>query len=64
MSRTEEDAGKQATVNGLSRLRVVHLTKRYHQRSGSDLEAVSDVSFEGHTCLVRLNRRDIAGPPH
>ncbi len=46
MSRTEEDAGKQATVNGLSPLRVVRLTKRYHQRSGSDLEAVSDVSFE------------------
>jgi len=46
MSRTEEDAGKQTTANGLSPLRVVHLTKRYHQRSGSDLEAVSDVSFE------------------
>jgi lipooligosaccharide transport system ATP-binding protein len=30
----------------LSPLRVVHLTKRYHQRSGPDIEAVSDVSFE------------------
>jgi len=27
-------------------LRVIHLTKRYHQRSGPDFEAVSDVSFE------------------
>lgn len=27
-------------------LRVVHLTKRYHQRFGPDIEAVSDVSFE------------------
>lgn len=29
-----------------SPLCVVHLTKRYHQRFGPDLEAVSDVSFE------------------
>jgi len=29
-----------------SPLRVVHLTKRYHQRAGRDIEAVSDVSFE------------------
>ncbi|MBZ5659714.1 MAG: hypothetical protein LAO08_04845 [Acidobacteriia bacterium] len=29
-----------------SPLCVVHLTKRYHQRSGPDIEAVSDVSFE------------------
>jgi lipooligosaccharide transport system ATP-binding protein len=27
-------------------LRVVGLTKRYHQRSGPDVEAVSDISFE------------------
>lgn len=29
-----------------SPLCVVHLTKRYHQRSGPDVEAVSDISFE------------------
>jgi len=25
---------------------VVHLTKRYHQRSGPDVEAASDITFE------------------
>jgi ABC-type multidrug transport system ATPase subunit len=29
-----------------SLLCVVHLTKRYHQRSGRDVEAVSNISFE------------------
>jgi lipooligosaccharide transport system ATP-binding protein len=51
----ELDAGKRTKVSGrdsgdvtppASPLSVVHLTKRYHQRSGDDFEAVSDLSLE------------------
>jgi len=59
LERLELDAGKRTAVNGrdagealppaspsASPLSVVHLTKRYHQRSGGELEAVSDLSLE------------------
>ena len=53
--RMEVDAGERTKVSGRragnsmppgSPLSVVHLTKRYHQRSGEDFEAVSDLSLE------------------
>jgi hypothetical protein len=55
LERLELDAGERTKVNGRfagdsmpsgSPLSVVHLTKHYHQRSGDDFEAVSDLCLE------------------